>query len=267
MQEFQNVTGLDIRVSFGKAIIQQSADNSTTVDIKGSPEQLKEFKVENSNGEVRIIQKSSGSGNIHIGNICQSGNTRVVQGNGMNVIQSNGGINISGFSGNVTINGKKINLSDFSGDDTSSENNEPPVIKIKCPKVDCNIELDGIAELKSEAILADVEIDLSGAAKANLYICDSANVDLSGTSKLRVTIAGGDLKADTSGCSKLEAYGSTSLNSVKVDASGTSKIQTSGTVEGAYKASASGMSKIDHSGTINGKAKESISGMASINLG
>jgi hypothetical protein len=228
---------------------------------------LKEFKVENSNGEVRVIQKSTGSGNIQIGNIYQSGNTRVVRGNGMNVIQSNGGINISGFSGNVTINGKKINLSDFSGDDSSSENNEPPVIKIKCPKIDCSIELDEIAELSAKLALADVEIDLSSTAKVDLFMCDDLNANLSGTSSLRATVAGGELKADTSGCASLQVYGNQSIAAVKANSSGTSKIQTSGTVDGAYKANASGMVKINYSGTINGRAKESTSGMASINLG
>ena len=259
--EFQNITALDIRVSFGKVVIEQSTDNSTTVDIKGSPEQLKDFKVDSSNGEVRVIQKSSGLGNIHIGNIYQS-----VQGNGMNVIQSNGGINISGFSGNVTINGKKINLSDFGGDDSSSENNEPPTIKIKCPKIDCNIELSDIAELTAKLSLADVEIDLSGTAKSDLFMCDNLSANLSGTSSLRATVAGGELKGDTSGCAGLQVYSNQSIASVKANASGTSKIQTSGTVNGTYKASASGMSSVQHSGTINGRTKESASGMARIDL-
>ena len=264
--EFQNITALDIKVGFGEVIIEESISGSTTVDIKGSPDQLKEFKVDSSNDGVRVIQKSSGSSNIHIGNIYQSGNTRVVQGNGMNIIQSNGGINISGFSGNVTINGKKIDLSDFNSDDSSFGNSEPPVIRIKCPKIDCSIELSDIAELTAKSSLADIEIDLSGTAKSDLFMCDNLSANLSGTSSLRATIASGELKADTSGCASLQVYGNQNIASVKASASGTSKIQTSGTVNGTYKASASGMSSVQHSGTINGRTKESASGMARIDL-
>ena len=264
MQEFQNTNSLDITVSYGKVIIENSNNANCTVDIKGNPNQLKEFKISNTNGNVKLVQNSTNYGSINIGNISIGNN--YIQSNGVNVIQSNGEINITGASGNVTINGKKINLSDITSNNPNIENNEPPVIKIKCPKVDCDIELSNIAELSAKLHLSEVNIDLSGTAKAELYLCDSIETNLSGTSELKVAIAEGNLIANTSGCASLLAYGKNSIDSVKANSSGTSSIKTNGLIKGNYKANASGCSKINHNGSIEGNQKQSTNGLGKIYL-
>jgi hypothetical protein len=273
MYNFQNPFSLDIQASYCTVILEQSTNNNCTVDIKGTKDQVKDFSVTFSEGEVNVTQKSSNSnfgnitiGDFHIGkNYVQSiGGFR--QSNGVNINQSGGGINISGVSGSVTINGKKINLSDIEGD-TSVESNEAPVVTIKIPKVDCTIELSNIAELQANLSLGEVDVELSGTAKTELYMCDSLKANLSGTSSLKATIANGSLYADTSGCSSLQVYANSTIESVKADSSGTSSIYTNGTVKGNYKAVASGCAKVSHSGVVQGKVKKSTSGMGKINVG
>ena len=245
MYNFQNPSALDTQVSYGKVIIEHSKDNNCTVDIKGTEAQVKDFSVTFSAGEVKVTQKSTSSnfGNITIGD----------------------DINISGVSGSVTINGKKINISDIK--EGTSVSNEPPVVTIKVPKVDCTIELSNIAELQAKLSLGEVDVELSGTAKAELYMCDSLKTDLSGTSNLKATIANGSLDADTSGCSSLQVYANSTIESVKADSSGTSSIYTNGTVKGNYKAVASGCAKISHNGLVQGKVKEFTSGMGKIKIG
>lgn len=273
MYNFQNPSALDTQVSYGKVIIEHSKDNNCTVDIKGTEAQVKDFSVTFSAGEVKVTQKSTSSnfGNITIGDFINIGGNYVQsignfrQSNGVHINQSNGDINISGVSGSVTINGKKINISDI--EEGTSVNNEPPVVTIKVPKVDCTIELSNIAELQAKLSLGEVDVELSGTAKAELYMCDSLKTDLSGTSNLKATIANGSLDADTSGCSSLQVYANSTIESVKADSSGTSSIYTNGTVKGNYKAVASGCAKISHNGLVQGKVKEFTSGMGKIKIG
>ena len=265
MYNFQKPSSLDIQASYGKVIIEHSKDNNCTVDIKGTEAQVKDFSVTFNAEEVKVTQKSASSnfGDVYIGR--QSiGN--FIQSNGVNINHSGGGINIFGVSGSVTINGKKINLSDIEGD-TSVDSNEAPVVTIKIPKVDCTIELSNIAELQANLSLGEVDVELSGTAKTELYMCDSLKANLSGTSSLKATIANGSLDADTSGCSSLQVYANSTIESVKADSSGTSSIYTNGTVKGNYKAVASGCAKVSHSGVVQGKVKKSTSGMGKINVG
>lgn len=245
MYNFQNPSALDTQVSYGKVIIEHSKDNNCTVDIKGTEAQVKDFSVTFSDGKVNVTQKSTSSNfsNITIGD----------------------DINISGVSGSVTINGKKINISDI--EEGTSVSNETPVVTIKVSKVDCTIELSNIAELQAKLSLGEVDVELSGTAKAELYMCDSLKADLSGTSSLKATIANGSLDADTSGCSSLQVYANSTIESVKADSSGTSSIYTNGTVKGNYKAVASGGAKISHNGLVQGKVKEFTSGMGKIKIG
>ena len=264
MYRFQDPSSLNVQVSYGRVNIEHSNTIECTVEIKGTEDQVKEFTVRFINKEVQVIQKSTSSNNISIGNI-HIGN-KYVQTNGVNISQSGGGINISGVSGSVTINGKRINLSDIEGNSTSTESVDPPVITIRIPKVDCYFELSDIAELYAKTQLAEVEAELSGNAKAEVFVCDSLKADLSNTSNLKATVAEGDLDADTSGCANLKVYGNPFISTVKADSSGTSKIDTSATVKGSYKASASGRSVIEHTGTIEGRVKESVSGMARVRL-
>ena len=271
MYNFQKPSALYIQVSYGKVIIDHSNDNTCTVNIKGTEAQVKDFSVTNDRGEVKVTQKSSNAGNITIGNVHIGGNYvqsigGFTQSNGVNINQSGRGINISGVSGSVTINGKKINLSDIE-EDFTVESNEPPVVTIKIPKVDCTIELSNIAELQAKLSLSEVDVELSGTSKAELYMCDSLKADLSGTSNLKATIANGSLDADTSGYSSVQAYGNPTIESVKADSSGTSSIYTNGTVKGNYKAVASGCAKVSHNGAVKGKVKESTSGMGKVNVG
>lgn len=236
-----------------EVLFLQSKDNLIHVDIKC--EKAEDFSVSNKGGQVHVVQENPSLGDISIsgGNISIGGSTR-----GVNIINSNEGIYISGASGRVVVNGREINLSD-----TASDSKPSPKIVIKCPKIDCDFELSGLSQLVAKLKLGAVDLSMEGSSQAEIFWCDDLTADLRGSTKLKA-LADGDVNIDCSGSSHASIRTSNSFSSVKAETSGSSRINTSGNVNGNYKADSSGASSIRHEGNVRGKIKKSCSGVSSI---
>ena len=256
-----NVFAPTLKISANSNIaVSPSKNGLIEVEVNGTDKAIENITVEQHGDTIVIEDRSSGSSSQTIissgGNVFQS-----FSGNVSNISMVDGDIHIGGGSGSVYVNGKRIDL-----DGDRAESKEPykaTLITIYTPIADLDLTIKGLAKFASSQSFDHACVDLSGSTQA-IFTANSIDLDLSGTSEVKANIQGGDLTADTSGCSTASIVGD--FKSCKTDSSGTSKINTSGTCHGDYKANASGCSGIQHKGAIQGRAREKVSGVANINI-
>ncbi len=259
-----NVFAPTLKISANSNIaVSPSKDGLIKVEVDGTDKAIENITVKQQ-GDNIVIEDRSSSGNSQT--IVSNGRTvisgDVVMGNSISMV--NGDIHINGGSGSVYFNGKRIDLDGDRSDSKEAYTSKATLITIYTPIADLDLTLKGLAKFASSQNFDDACIDLSGCTQA-VFTANSVELDLSGTSEAKVQINGGELTVDTSGTSQALIVGD--FKSCKSDSSGTSKISTSGTCFGDYKASASGCSSIRHKGEIKGRTKEKVSGIvASINI-
>ena len=250
---------LEIEVSCSVGIFP-SQNNTVVVEIECDDEDLKNFSVSQQDSSVVITQKSSGSGNVFIGDKFSFGG---------NVTMS--GVSMSGNS-TMYVNGKKIETRNgktyvngvcIDGVGENSTPTKEPRIRVFCPKLaSLEAKMDGSANLVSLVPFSDADIDLSGQSSVAIAAYN-LEVDMSGQGKGFVLGGGGNLKVDLSGQGSVDAIGK--YNDARLSVSGMGSITTEGHCTGNYRAYVSGMGNITNHGQVDGRVKKSVSGMGRIN--
>jgi hypothetical protein len=252
-------TALEIEVSCSVGIFP-SQNNTVVVEIECDDEDLKNFSVSQQGSSIVMTQKSSGGGNVFIGDKFSFGG---------NVTMS--GVSMSGNS-TMFVNGKKIEIRngktyvngvcvDGIGNDTTPS--KEPRIRIFCPKLaSLEAKMDRSANLVSLVPFSDADIDLSGQSSFALAAYN-LEVDIRGQGKGFVFGGGGKLEVDLSGQGSVNAIGK--YSEARLSVSGMGNITTEGHCAGNYRADVSGMGSITNYGQVDGRVKKSVSGMGRIN--
>ena len=265
---------LEIQSHTGVFTIRRSEGNNVDIKIDGTDAQIENYDIKKEGSSIIISQKSNTFTNgVSIGNGVFIANG-VVIGNGAcigGIVTNSFNTSYSSYSGsngryfNSVVNGVYY---DHNGNPQSQPQQiiEKPIsFEITLPyDMHFNLDLSGQAKIISNITYKTLELDLSGASKAEFIGGGNSNVDLSGATKGGINDIIGSFTCSCSGSSSITSSGEFSF--LKLKSSGASKINTRGTCSGDYNAKASGASSIKHSGVINGRVTKNKSGAASIKI-
>lgn len=257
-------TGFSVEINLTASCdvnIQPTNDNTLTVDVSG--DKPEDVTVTFDGKSLKVIETSSGAGNISINNVTMSGGRTVisgVSGNFTGTVISGGNIYMSGNSGSIYFNGKKIDLGN-GGDDYT-----PRQITINIPTsitATLDAQISGVSKVTSQFNFEDAFVTSKGSGDISLI---AANLDaqLAGSSDLNAQLLGGNLNLQVSGSTDVVVNGS--MSQVTIQVSGSADIDTYGTCHGNYNASASGSADIRHHGTVLGRVRKSSSGCSTIQV-
>jgi hypothetical protein len=146
-------TGFSVEINLTASCdvdIQPTNDNTLTVDVSG--DKPEDVTVTFDGKSLKVIEASTGSSNISIGNVTISGGRTVisgVSGNFTGTVISGGNIYMSGNSGSIYVNGKKIDIGN-GGDDYT-----PRKITINIPTsvtAKLDTEISGMSKVTSPFI-------------------------------------------------------------------------------------------------------------------
>lgn len=241
----------------GKLILKQSQSAEVRVEYKGlEPD---EISLQRDAGGLVIrgraapsITNTSGDGRSQV-NIRTSGGAHVVV-NGKEIDPGR-----EGDTAEV-----EVTISVPSGADVvfrSSMHGEATV-----PLREVEVQLSGISEL----VLGEVEkakVDLGGTSSLVVKnLAKAVDAKISGVGKLLLEhVSQGDVSAELSGSSNLRAAGE--FNSLQIKTTASARANTEGTVSGDAVFRASGASRIEHKGDVQGRTERDRSGAARISLG
>lgn len=238
-------------------------------------------------GKVEIVASSSTAVNIVVTgtdaeklvSLTQDGQTISIKGTGAAggntvTVNSSGGtvrVEASGTNNQIIINGKQI---------STKQATTPLSIRIETPP-ESQLTVRNVRELTTTLALGDatirstgkVTLDTvkslrlfgSGTAKTIVNSASEINATLTGVSKLELLSFHGDqLNVTLNGSSSLKAAGE--FGAVDIQASGASKVETTGLIQGDFNANARGASRIIHHGAVKGNISQNTSGASKIEV-
>lgn len=261
-REFFGVGEIKLKTACDVQIVGCTGTGKAIVEIEATEEQLKDFEVRQDGDTVAIVQKSTSTRGMIIGDVIMGGSFQGVisTGRGTTVINRGGNTYISGGSGKIFVNGQEIDLNAGAG----GESVKPPTIKILATSgLNLSAELYS-GKLTTRVPFNGAEIDYQGHVEAEIAAVDlDANISDSGI--LRAAILGGDLDVTIAGSAQVFVTGKWSKAGVNISGSGS--VNSSGECLGNYSATVSGSGRVVHTGIVGGRVKERVSGSGRVQIG